>query len=194
LFYSNPTKLDSSGNPTLTQISIPTLGYTITFPGGDTEGIFNAEYRIPLYGDKVGLSVFFDSGVVGALRRDELNLNPAGVTALQQTFPVLPIGSQLQLAQRSNFRPRSSAGLELVVQLPIVQAPFRLYWAYNFLRYNQFIVAPPNGFYISKELMDSLPPGVLEDQILPQMNKQVPSQFSYTDPLKTLRFTVSRTF
>jgi outer membrane protein insertion porin family len=194
LFYSNPTKLDSSGNPTLTQITIPTLGYTITFPGGDTEGILNAEYRIPLYGDKVGLSVFFDSGVVGALRRDELNLNPAGVTALQQEFPVLPIGSQLQLAPRSNFRPRSSAGLELVVQLPIVQAPFRLYWAYNFLRYNQFIVAPPNGFYISDELKNSLPPGVLEDQILPQMNKLVPSQFTYIDPLKTLRFTVSRTF
>ena len=194
LFYSNPTHLDSSGNPTLTQISVPTLGYTITFPGGDTEGIFNAEYRIPLYGDKVGLSIFLDAGVVGALRRDELNLNPAGVTSLEQAFPTVPIPSQLSLAPRSNFRPRSSAGLEIVVQLPIVQAPFRIYWAYNYLRYNQFIVAPPNQFYISDELRNSLPPGVLEDQILPQMTKLAPSQFSYIDPLKTLRFTVSRTF
>jgi len=196
LFYSNPTKLDANGNPTQSSISIPTLGYTITFPGGDTEGIFNAEYRIPLYGDKVGLSAFFDAGSVGVLRRDELNLNPAGVTALQQSFPTSNVSSELSLAAGSNFRPRASTGLELVVQLPIVQVPFRLYYAYNFLRYNQFIVAPPGDFYISKELADSLPPGVLQDQIIPQMTKSVgnPAQFSYVDPLTTLRFTISRTF
>jgi outer membrane protein insertion porin family len=115
---------------------------------------------------------------------------------LQQAFPTSQINPELELAQRSNFRPRSSAGIEFVVQLPIIQAPFRIYWAYNYLRYNQFIVAPPGDFYISDELRNSLPPGVLQDQILPQITKAVanPSQFSYIDPLTTLRFTVSRTF
>jgi outer membrane protein insertion porin family len=196
LYYASPIHLGSSGTPTLIPVTIPTLGYTISFPGGDTKGILNAEYRIPLYGDKFGMSFFLDAGSVGALRRDELNLNPAGVTSLQQAFPTSQINPELELAQRSNFRPRSSAGIEFVVQLPIIQAPFRIYWAYNYLRYNQFIVAPPGDFYISDELRNSLPPGVLQDQILPQITKAVanPSQFSYIDPLTTLRFTVSRTF
>lgn len=196
LNYLDPRKLDSSGNPTFSQVTIPTLSYTITFPGGDAEGIFNGEYRIPIYGDKVGFSLFLDAGMVGALRRDQLNLNDAGLAQLQASFPSASISKQLLLAPRSNFRPRASFGAEFVVQLPIVQAPFRLYWAYNFMRYNQFIVAPVGDFYLSPETKNSLPPGVLETQILPQITRAVgsPSQFAYLDPLRTFRFTVSRTF
>jgi outer membrane protein insertion porin family len=115
---------------------------------------------------------------------------------LRATFPNSNLGSGLLLAPGSNFRPRASAGAEIVVQLPIVQAPFRLYWAYNFLRYNTLIVSPVGDFSISNDLRNSLPPGVLDFQILPQITRIVlnPAQFQYTDPLTTLRFTVSRTF
>ncbi len=41
-------------------------------------GILNAEYRIPIYTDKVSFSFFTDIGSVGALRRDQLNLNAVG--------------------------------------------------------------------------------------------------------------------
>ncbi len=34
----------------------------------------------------------------------------------------------------------------MVVQLPIVQAPFRIYWAYNLERMGQIISAPPTQF------------------------------------------------
>jgi hypothetical protein len=89
-----------------------------------------------------------------------------------------------------------STGIEFVVNLPIVHAPFRLYYAYNVLRYNELIVAPPGDFYLSTGLKNSLPPGVLDTQILPQLTRNAanPVQFNYIDPLKTVRFTVSRTF
>jgi outer membrane protein insertion porin family len=193
--YFDPRKLDGSGNPTQQTINVPFINYNISFPGGDTEAIFNAEYRIPIV-KPVSFSFFFDSGINGALRRDQLDLNTSGVALLQQSLPNTTINPRLILAQGSNFRPRASAGAEFVVQLPIIQAPFRLYWSYNFLRYDELLVAPPGDFFITDAIKNSLPPGVLQFQILPQITHTVsnPATFQYLDPLTTLRFTVSRTF
>ncbi|HUK29864.1 MAG TPA: outer membrane protein assembly factor BamA [Candidatus Acidoferrum sp.] len=193
--YFDPRKLDGSGNPILQTLNVPYVNYSIAFPGGDTEGIFNAEYRIPIV-KPVSFSLFFDSGINGALQRNQLNLDSSGLAALEQALPNTNISRHLILAQGSNFRPRASVGAEFVVQLPVIQAPFRLYWSYNFLRYNELLVAPPGDFFISNDIKNSLPPGVLDFQILPQITHTVsnPAQFRYTDPLTTLRFTVSRTF
>ena len=171
------------------------LSYSIAFPGGDAQGVINAEYRIPIV-KPVSFSFFFNGRINGALRRDQLNLDSAGLSTLLQTFPNTSLSTHLLLAPGSNFRPRASGGAEIVVQLPIIQAPFRLYWSYNFLRYNQLIVSPNGDFFVSDSLRNSLPPGVLDFQIVPQLTRIVsnPAQFRYTDPLKTLRFTVSRTF
>lgn len=201
LVYTDPTKLGPGGTPSQQTATFPIKNYTIAFPGGDTEGILNAEYRIPLYTEKVSMSFFTDIGSVGALRRDQLNLNEAGLASLATAFPTSPNPSRLQLAPGSNFIPRASAGVELVIQLPIVQAPFRLYWGYDYLRYNRQIVAPVGDFTISDEqktLFGNGPGGlnILNSLIIPQLTAAVtnPSQFRYIDPLKTLRFTVSRTF
>jgi outer membrane protein insertion porin family len=35
-----------------------------------------------------------------------------------------------------------STGVELQVLLPVVSAPFRIYWAYNPLRLDQYLVPP----------------------------------------------------
>jgi outer membrane protein insertion porin family len=197
LFYTDPTKLGPDGTPLTQTATFPVKTFSIAFPGGDTMGILNAEYRIPIYTDKVSFSFFTDIGTVGALRRDQLNLNPAGLAALATNFPNSPNPSRLQLAPGSNFNPRASAGVEFIVQLPIVQAPFRLYWGYDYLRYNRLIVAPTGDFSITAEqrtIFTQL--GILNTLIIPQLTHSVsnPSQFQYTDPLKTLRFTVSRTF
>ncbi len=196
LFYNDPRFLGPGGAPVQQQITIPTLSYTIAFPGGDTEGIFNAEYRIPIYSDKVSISFYNDIGSVGALRRDQLNLNATGLSGLTTAFPASTIPTHLALAPGSNFIPRAAAGLELVVQLPVVQVPFRLYWGYDYMRYNQLIVAPDGDFYISPAVRTLLGQTVLNTQILPQLNltSTNPAQFRYSDPLTTLRFTVSRTF
>jgi len=197
LFYTDPTKLGPGGVPLQQSQTFPIKNYTIAFPGGDTMGILNAEYRIPIYTDKVSFSFYTDIGSVGALRRDQLNLNAAGLASLAATFPTSPNPARLQLAPGSNFIPRASAGAEFIVQLPIVQAPFRLYWGYDYLRYNRQLVAPVGDFTITDEqrtLFKQL--GILDTLIIPTLTKSVtnPAQFLYSDPLKTLRFTVSRTF
>jgi outer membrane protein insertion porin family len=193
--FQDPTLLDANGNPTPRTVSVPTLSYTIAFPGGDFESVGNAEYRIPIVGP-VSLSFFIDAGIDGAISRSGLQLDPASLLTLRTQFPGFNIPTQMQLAPGSNFKLRTSAGIELVVQLPIVQAPFRLYWAYNPTRYSSLITAPQGAFFVSDEFRRSLPPGVFDSQILPQLNLLVknPQQINFIDPLRTFRFTVSRTF
>jgi hypothetical protein len=92
---------------------------------------------------------------------------------------------------------RTSAGLEFVVQLPVVNAPFRIFWAYNFNRYRERIEEPFGDFTVDEALKNSLPAGVYDAQILPQLNialSNTARRLNYFEPLRTFRFTVSRTF
>lgn len=196
LFFFDPTELDGSGNPRLRFVNIPVLDYQTTFPGGDAQAVANAEYRIPLVGP-LSLSLFFDAGLNGITRRDQLTLTPEGLERLRAQFPNTEISSRLDLAPGSNFRLRTSTGVEIVVQLPVVNAPFRFYWAYNLTRYRQVIVEPRGDFFLSEDFRNSLPPGVLESQILPQVNRLLDAgalRINFFEPLRTFRFTVSRTF
>jgi len=196
--YLDPTDLDGNGNPRLRFLPVSLLDYQFTFPGGDAQAVGNAEYRIPLVGP-VSLSLFFDAGLVGVARRNQLQLDPTGVNLLRQQFPNATISQRVDLIRESNFRLRTSTGVELVIQLPVVNAPFRFYWAYNLNRYKQNVREPLGGFFLSDELRRSLPPGVLDAQILPRLNELLEASrrrldFGLIEPLRTFRFTVSRTF
>ena len=195
IFFLDPTQLDSLGNPRLRQVNVPMLVYNFTFPGGDVEGVGNAEYRIPLVGP-VSMSLFFDVGIDGAVRRHQLQLDPSGLQQLRTQFPAATINQVIGFAPRTNFKLRTSTGVEFVVQLPVVNAPFRIYWAYNLNRLHEVLVAPPSSFVISDSFRQTLPPGVLESQVLPQLNNIVnnPQRINFFDALRTFRFTVSRTF
>src|SRR6267143_732582 len=133
--YSCNTCLSGSGGPSPRTVSVPVLGYTITFPGGDTQGFGNVEYRIPIVGSTVQAVLFFDGGTNGILRKNALQLDKTGFTNLTTQFPTVQqdihLGRQLGIAPGTNFRLRGSTGIEFVVQLPIIQAPFRVYYAYN---------------------------------------------------------------
>lgn len=190
--FFDPTKLDAAGNPTLRTISIPTLNYQISFPGGDTEGVFNAEYRIPIAGP-VSVSLFGDVGLAGVLRHNQLQLDPSGYSNLLSQFPGKTISSTLQIQPGTNFHTRMSTGVEFVVQLPIVNAPFRLYWAYNPFRLSQQIVAPRSEFNLNGVVA---PPDVMQNIILPQLQQLQlnPQRINFFEPKSTFRFTVSRTF
>jgi outer membrane protein insertion porin family len=201
--FLNPTKLNSNGSPTLETLTVPTLDYVATRPGGDTQAVGNFEYRIPIAGP-VTLALFTDLGLDGILRRSELELAPATLNILQQQypntdFPNTQIQPQLPIAGGTNFRPRASTGIEIVVQLPIVNAPFRFYYAYNPLTLDETIVSPRGAFFISDDARRALPPGVLETQIIPQLNNVLDLDVSrlptgLLEPHHTFRFTVSRTF
>jgi outer membrane protein insertion porin family len=216
--YSNPHVLDGNGNPTLGAVNIPTLTYQTSFPGGDTEVVANFEYRIPLF-PHVALSIFGDAGATGAVQKDQLELNSLDYSTLTQQFPGSNISRTLPFQPGTNFKPRTSAGLELVVQLPIVQAPFRLYWAYNFNRMSEVITAPPTQFpgqatqaaLTSTCVQSGNDPNqcpwniykaplsntdVWNSQVAPQIINLFnnPQRTNFFDPVRTFRFTVSRTF
>jgi outer membrane protein insertion porin family len=203
IFYNDP----ASGGA-LRAFTIPVLTYTATLPGGDLQGFGNIEYRIPIVGP-VQAVLFFDGGTNGILNRSGLQLDPSalsgqnGCTGLPPVslvcqFPDAKISAHLPIESGTNFRLRGSAGIEFVVRLPIVQAPFRIYYAYNVHRLHQTIVAQPP--FIEKSEIDflraNLDPTVFKFQVEPQINliQNNPGSLNYFEPATTFRFTVSRTF
>ena len=202
LSYQDPTKIDASGNPRVFPLAVPTLVYNITFPGGDLQGVGNLEYRIPIVGP-VSVDLFLDVGANGTLRRQQLQLDTSGLQQLQTRFPGSTINRAIGFAPHSNFKPRISTGIQFVVQLPVVNAPFRLYWAYNPVRYHQTIIAPTAtcqagitdcGFFLSLSDQTHLRQIGALDLILFQLRSRQPQTVNFFDPLRTFRFTVSRTF
>ena len=193
--FNVPNSLSGSGTPISRTIGVPLLTYTIVYPGGDTQAIGNAEYRIPLVGP-VSMSLFLDAGINGILRKSQLRLDSAGLAQLRSQFPNTSIGSSLQLAPGSNFAPRTSTGVEFIVQLPIVQAPFRVYWAFNPNLYAHTVIAPNGTFYLPGTFKNSLPPNVYDQYIVPALDNllRTPQTIQFQERRSTFRFTVSRTF
>jgi outer membrane protein insertion porin family len=210
---SQSTQLISYADPqsggAIRRFTIPVLTYTATLPGGDLQGFGNVEYRVPIVGP-VQAVLFFDGGTNGVINRDGLQLNPAALQSSGCTqiplslvcqFPTAKISTSLPLVPGTNFRFRGSTGIEFVVRLPIVQAPFRIYYAYNVHRLHQTIVAQPPFIEPSeiaylKGALDPIDPNIFKFQVAPQINliQNNPGQLNYFEPKTTFRFTVSRTF
>jgi outer membrane protein insertion porin family len=193
-FY-DPTVLNSGGAPTQRTISIPALIYQTAFPGGDTEGVVNLEYRIPIAGP-VWMDIFTDIGATGVLVPSQLQLAQSGVAEDNLVFPGAVTSSRLDVLAGTNFKVRASSGIEFVAQLPIINAPVRLYWSYNWDRLEQTITAPADRFNVTQNLLSSLPPGVYNTQIGPEINNAIanPQITQFFDPVKVIRLTISRTF
>ena len=183
----------------LTSFTVPVLTYSPTLPGGDYQGAGNFEYRIPIVGP-VTAGLFADVGTDGIIQKSALRLDPSGFQDLLQKFPTSGVSQSLPIASGTNFRLRGSTGIEVVVQLPIVQAPFRLYYAYNVHRLYQEIVSPTP--FIDPKEKDflknafSFDPNIYNLQIKPQLDflQQNPGRLNYFEPKTKLGFTVSRTF
>jgi outer membrane protein insertion porin family len=191
---------DPTAAGTTRSFTIPVLTYTATLPGGDIQTSGNIEYRIPLVGP-VTASLFLDGGTDGIIRESALKLNPAGLTNLQQQFPSSNVSGQLSIAGGTNFRLRGSTGIEFGVQLPIVQAPFRIYYAYNLNRLHSEIVAPtpfiePKDLANLQHAFDGIDPTIYPLQIRPQLDGLInnPGRLNYFEPKTTFRFTVGKTF
>lgn len=203
-FY-NPQHLNQAGQPTLETLPVNILEYVPTRPGGDLQGVFNAEYRIPLVKSYFIMSLFNDLGLNGTVR--QVQLDPSAIALLQDQypnadFPNTHVGTNLPVASGTNFHPHTSAGVEFDFQIPIIQAPFRIYYAFNYLRLTETIVPPTGAFYVppaEREALQQL--GVYDTQIVPQLqNFLLETRSSQTIPpglleqRSSLRFAVSRTF
>ncbi len=129
---------DGSIGTTPVYQSVPS--YQLILPGGDTATVFNYEYRIPLIGP-VNLAPFVDVGIDRLTLPSQLGLNPERVAQLNALFPQANFNARAVIAPGTQ-KPRVSAGLELQVLLPVVNAPFRVYWAYNLSVVNTNLQAP----------------------------------------------------
>jgi outer membrane protein insertion porin family len=205
-------------NPQINQcLMVPLPVYGIASIGGDTSLTTNAEYRIPIAGP-VMIDFFDDFGIDTILNHGQLKQSPEGFATLTAPLYGCPVfnngaceggipGSQVGFQPNirpidgTNFEPRMSLGAELSVIMPIINAPFRIYYAYNPLRiYEQpfcnSVVVGGNVGSCSAELIkrDLFPPGGAGDYTFEQSLQAYGSRYLLREPRKTFRFTVSTTF
>jgi outer membrane protein insertion porin family len=202
--------LKNAQNPLLGNLTIPIPVDQITFPGGDLSVVTNFEYRITIYGP-VALAPFMDAGIDPILRpsqlqiasvqydqvisqqfgcpaQDQATATPSG-TGCTPGSVLKPLPSdQLQVLGSTNWRPRMSTGLELQMFLPVINAPFRIYWAYNPLRLDNPATPP---IPITRSMFPNTAAGDYTYHLA--VNTYAPS-FLLREPRKTFRFTVATTF
>jgi outer membrane protein insertion porin family len=189
-------------NPRRGAVQIPVPAQTIIYAGGDTSITSNLEYRIPIV-PHVTLAAFDDFGVNFIALPSQLNLTPENLQLLNGTpfgcssFDVsfncagtktVTFTPNLKPIAGTNYTPRMSTGLELQVLLPIVNAPFRIYYAYNPLRLDTIV---NNKSLITR---DMFPSGSAGDFTFQQALITYGSPYLLREPKKTFRFTVSTTF
>jgi outer membrane protein insertion porin family len=170
----------SIGSRAVTQ-TVPT--YQFTYAGGDTAVVFNYEYRIPIVGP-VTLAPFFDAGVNRLTLPNQLGLNPERIAQLNALFPQSDFGKRAYIVPGTQ-KPRVSAGLELQVLMPVVNAPFRLYWAYNLSTFNGSIQPPivaDRSFFANDATFRSA------------FSALGISESNYTEKRSLFRFSIGRTF
>jgi outer membrane protein insertion porin family len=197
----------NASNPRFGAVTVPVPVERIVFPGGDTSIVTNLEYRIPIAGPVV-LAPFADVGFDGILRPSQLRINSGqladingvlfGCPQLDAAFNCtggtrMTFDPNLKPLAGTNFIPRMSTGLELQVMMPVINAPFRVYWAYNPLRLDTF-ASTPNP--ITRSMF---PPGGAGDYTYQQAVSGAnflgfSPAYLLREPRKTFRFTVSTTF
>jgi outer membrane protein insertion porin family len=158
--------------------------YSPIFPGGDTEAIYNFEYRFPIIGGTVNMAFFSDTGTDFILWPKQLQLAPGSLSTIEANYPYFPIPRELRPVATTNLQPRSSVGADVQILLPVVNAPLHIFYGFNVLRVDE-VITPPQD----------LPPETL-----------FPNEATYIDALKNFNpfrlkersgrvgFTVQRTF
>ena len=171
-----------NGVPTFTNVTMQIPTYQLTFPGGDTNVVTNFEYRIPIFGPVV-LAAFVDAGIDKLALPGQLKLNPGRIDQLNGQFPQADFNGRAYIAPGTQ-KIRTSTGLELQVLMPVVNAPFRLYWAYNPNTFRGFLQPP-----IAVNRSD-FPNAATFANALISVGQPVP----FFERHSTFRFSIGRTF
>lgn len=196
--------LKNPANPRQGAWTVPIPVDQIVFPGGDLSVWTNLEYRITIAGP-VALAPFLDSGIDPVVRPSQLQIaqvqyqqvvgTPFGCPSLDAGYnctggSVLnPRPSKyLQVLNSTNWTPRVSTGLELQMFLPVINAPFRIYWAYNPFRLDHQALPP---IPITRGMF---PAGAAGDYTYHLAVNTYSPNFLLREPRKTFRFTVATTF
>ena len=198
-----PVSVSSTGACVSNCWSIPVPYQQLVTPGGDFSLHGNLEYRITIAGP-VSVAPFVDMGINPILRTSELQINPVQYNTLINTqfgCPALTSayscagGQTIQTFSKdlipvpgTNWVPRMSTGLELQTMLPVVNAPFRIYYAYNALRLDGNAVPPVP---ISRGMF---PAGAAGLYTYNTTLSTLGSSYRLLEPRKTFRFSVATTF
>jgi outer membrane protein insertion porin family len=212
----------SGSSCTANCVNVPIPYYQLVTPGGDFSLHGNLEYRITIVGP-VALAPFVDMGTDPILRPAELQTNIVQYNNLVNTVfgcPIAPsatngyacqggktlANSDLPVPSRNlspvpgtNWVVRMSTGLELQTMLPILNAPFRFYYAYNAMRLDGS-AAPP--IQINRNMFPCPVAGAATcngDYNAGSYTYQTTlatlgSRYTLLEPRKTFRFTVATTF
>ena len=190
-------------------VTVPIPIDQIVFPGGDMSISTNLEYRITIAGP-VAIAPFIDTGIDPILRPSQLQIALNQYDGIISTYFGCPapdltqpdgcqLGKQLnpkpsdnlQVLSSTNWRPRMSTGLELQMFLPVVNAPFRIYWAYNPVRLNNY-ASPP--IPVTRSMFPTGVWNAAGDYTYSQALRTYSQTFLLREPRKTFRFTVATTF
>jgi outer membrane protein insertion porin family len=194
-------------NPSLGNIQIPLPIYRLASVGGDTQLTANVEYRIPIV-DQVTFAFFTDFGLTGNTQHGQLLQSAAGTSVLASPLYGCPtfvngacyggvkvpaFGQRiLDTVPGTDWVSRLSTGAEIQVVMPIINAPFRLYYAYNPLRLYkdlpQQLALDPATF---RGLFPNSGAGLYSYQ---EALALYGSSYQLREPRKTFRLTVSTTF
>jgi outer membrane protein insertion porin family len=198
-------------------IQVPIPVYGIASIGGDTDFTSNVEYRIPVVGP-FDFKFFDDFSIDSAISHNQLKQSPEGFASLTAPLYGCPVfnngacqggisGSQvgfrpdIRPVEGTNFVPRMSVGAEISVLMPIINAPFRLYYAYNPLRlyerpYCNDVILGIKQYSCSAELItrSMFPAGGAGDYTYQEAIESYGAQYVFREPRKTFRLTVSTTF
>ena len=189
-------------NPTLGAIQIPVPVYGIASIGGDVNVVANMQYTIPIYARTVAFVFFNDFGMNMATSINQLKQSPEGAATLNAPLYGCPNysngscqgGVPIQFSRTinpidgTNYVPRDSVGAELDVMMPIINAPFRLYYAFNPLRLEKDF---DQENLITRSMF---PAGGAGDYSFAQAEQGYGALLQLREPRKTFRLSVSTTF
>jgi outer membrane protein insertion porin family len=192
-------------NPSLGNVQIPLPIYRLVSIGGDTAITGNIEYRIPII-NQVTFAFFTDFNMTFDVYPNQLRQSVSGLQEIsspmygcpnfingacfggkQLTFP-----NPLRIVPGTNYVPRMSNGAEVQVILPIVNAPFRIFYAYNPLRLYKDV---PQALATDDASFRGFFPNSGAGQFTYLQALQLyGSPYTLREPRKTFRLTVSTTF
>jgi len=185
-------------NPSLGPVQVPLPVYGIATIGGDTNFTFNLQYTIPIYARTVAFKLFNDTGMDMALQDNQLRQSPEGIDLLNSPLYGCPnyvngtcqggqpirFNTVIEPIHGTNYVPRDSAGGEIDVMMPIINAPFRLYYAVNPLKlYHTF----SRQNLITRSMF---PAGGAGDYSYAQANQLYNGLYTLREPSTTFRLTV----
>jgi outer membrane protein insertion porin family len=205
-------------NPTLGNVQILLPIFRLAPIGGDTQFTSNLEYRIPIV-DQVTFAFFSDFGLTMNTEASQLRQSPEGLSTLNAPlygcpqvingncvggYQLPPFSEFLKDVPHTNLVPRMSDGASLTVIMPIINAPFMIYYAYNPLRL--FRDLPQNLVAPSGAACTGTAQNCFKD-FFPFATSPEAAAFTYQqalqlygadyllrEPRKTFRFTIATSF